>query len=173
MYNIKNLFLETINFFSFSFLFLGLEPSFVSLTSIEPLHVANESLIVHNVLDYSFFLGAISSPSFILHFLITLTLNLAALVWSLVRIFKVLLYMKLGLEFFPILNPYVWPYSILHWLTSWYFEFWRIFLPPFRFKRSSISIPLYVAVEALTPILYVSLYIVNFCTNWLLFLDKA
>ena len=182
MYNIKNLFLETINFFSFSFLFFGFEPSFVPLTSIEPLDVlnmANESFkyfSIHNALDSSFFIGAISSPygtTFILHFFIALTLNLAALVWSTVKIFKVLLYMKMAMEFFPVINPYVWPYSILLWLTNWYFSFWRVFLPPLRLKRSSVSIPVFVAIEALTPILYFSLHLVNFCTDWLLLLDKA
>ena len=173
VYNIKTLLLEIIHFFSFSFLFFDLEPSFISLTSTEPVPMATEFFIADNSFYSSFFLGA-NSPHFsILHFLITLTLNVAALVWSTVRIFKVLLYMKLTLEFFPIINPYVWPYSILRWLTTWYFEFWRVFLPPLRLRRSSVSMPVFVAIEALTPVLYFCLFIVNFCTDWLLFLDKA
>lgn len=165
--------METISFSLFSFSFFDLKSSFISLTSTKTVTMANEFLIADNSFYSSFFLGA-SFPHFsILHFLITLTLNIAALVWFTVRIFKVLLYMKLTLEFFPIINPYVWPYSILRWLTTWYFEFWRVFLPPIRLRRSSVSMPVFVAIEALTPVLSFCLFIVNFCTDWLLFLDKA
>jgi uncharacterized protein YggT (Ycf19 family) len=62
-------------------------------------------------------------------------------------------------EWFPMLNPYQWPFSFLQTVTVPYFRFWSKLLPSLKFQKSSVEISGIVALEALNAIIY-------FCVRW-------
>ena len=81
--------------------------------------------------------------------------------------------MKLTLEWFPMLNPYVWPYSFLQILTGWYFDLWLRILPTIRLKKSSINVSIMVSLEVLNVLSYFSISSVNMFTQLLLTLSNS
>jgi hypothetical protein len=51
-------------------------------------------------------------------------------------------------------NPFIWPFSIFHLLTTDYFRLWNRILPPIKFEKSSFDISAIIALEALSSIIY-------------------
>ena len=78
-------------------------------------------------------------------------------VW--IKFYKVMCYGKMTCEWFPMLNPYQWPFSFLQTVTVPYFRFWSKLLPSLKFQKSSVEISGIVALEALNAIIY-------FCVRW-------
>jgi len=57
-------------------------------------------------------------------------------------------------EWLPMINPYVWPFSVFHVLTGPYFAFWSKILPSIKLDKSSVEISGIIALEALNSIIY-------------------
>ena len=59
-----------------------------------------------------------------LYFLSTIAINIAAYLFVVVRFYKVLCYSTMTFEWLPMINPYIWPFSIFKVLTEPYFDCW-------------------------------------------------
>jgi uncharacterized protein YggT (Ycf19 family) len=108
----------------------------------------NVSIIKLSNIDNDF--EVYSSLQSILVFL----LNFISYTYILVKFYKVLCYAKLTCEWFPILNPYEWPFSFFQTMTIPYFRFWSNVLPTLKFQKSSVEISGIIALEALNAIIY-------------------
>lgn len=106
-------------------------------------------------------------------FLAVFLLNLISYLYIAVKFYKVLCYAKLTCEWFPMLNPYNWPFSFLQTITNPYFRFWSKILPSLKFKKSSVEISGIIALEALNAIIYFCVRSVNVLVIALDNMDKA
>lgn len=88
------------------------------------------------------------------HYLYIFLLNFVSYVWILLKFYKVLCYSKMTFEWLPMINPYVWPFSVFHILTGPYFKFWSTRLPNVKFDKSSIEISAIIGLEALNSLVY-------------------
>jgi uncharacterized protein YggT (Ycf19 family) len=102
-----------------------------------------------------------------------LLLNIISYLYISVKFFKVLCYAKLTCDWFPMLNPYNWPFSFLQTITNPYFRFWSKILPSLKFKKSSVEISGIIALEALNAIIYFCVRSVNVLVVSLDYMDKA
>lgn len=89
-----------------------------------------------------------------LHYTAIFFLNLTAYAYVALKFFKVMCYSKLTFEWLPMINPYVWPFSMFQLLTASYFRLWTKILPPIKFEKSSVEISAIIALEALNSIIY-------------------
>jgi len=88
------------------------------------------------------------------HYLYIFLLNFISYIWILLKFYKVLCYSKMTFEWLPMINPYVWPFSVFHILTGPYFKFWSTRLPNVKFDKSSIEISAIIGLEALNSLVY-------------------
>ena len=84
-----------------------------------------------------------------LHYFSQILVNVIAYIYVLVKFFKVLCYSKMTFEWLPVINPYIWPFSMFHVLTGPYFRFWSKILPTVKFEKSSLEVSGIIALEAL------------------------
>lgn len=89
-----------------------------------------------------------------LHYFAILFLNLTSYLYIGLKFFKVMCYSKLTFEWLPMVNPYVWPFSMFQLLTGSYFRMWSKILPPIKFEKSSVEISAIIALEAINSIIY-------------------
>ena len=80
--------------------------------------------------------------------------KIVGIFYTILRIYKVLCYSKLTLEWLPMINPYYWPFSVFLITTNRYFAFWSKIFPVLRFKDSSMDISSIVGLEALNSLIY-------------------
>lgn len=102
------------------------------------------SLIINNSDIFTYFF----------HFLVVLFLNIISYSYIAIKFYKLVCYSKLTFDWLPMINPYVWPFSVFQVLTGPYFKFWSRIFPPLKFEKSSIEISSIIALEALNSILY-------------------
>ena len=95
---------------------------------------------------------------YIIHNLAVFLVNLVSYAYVLVKFYKVLCYSKMTFEWLPMINPYVWPFSLFQVLTGPYFKFWSKILPNVKFEKSSVEVSGIIALEALNSFIY-------FCTK--------
>jgi hypothetical protein len=74
-------------------------------------------------------------------------------------------------DWFPLLNPYQWPFSFFRTMTNPYFQFWGKILPSIKFKRTSIEVSGIIGLEALNALVYFCVRSVNLIVVLLLQLD--
>lgn len=83
----------------------------------------------------------------------------------LLRIYRVLCFVKITFEQLPMYNPYKWPLSFIRVLTRPYLAFWDKFLPNVRFGNMTFEISTMVALEVLSCLsefsIYIRLYLFN------------
>ena len=107
---------------------------------------------------YSFVLGFFNPhnnlSNSIFHSLAVFLLNAVSYLYILIKFYKVLCYSKMTFEWLPMINPYVWPFSVFHVLTGPYFAFWSKILPTIKFERSSVEISGIIALESLNSLIY-------------------
>jgi hypothetical protein len=87
-----------------------------------------------------------------------------------VKFYKVLCYSKMTFEWLPMINPYVWPFSVFQVLTGPYFAFWSRVLPSIKFERSSVEISGIIALESLNSLIY---FCVKFTNMLILILEET
>ena len=88
-------------------------------------------------------------------------LNAVSYLYILVKFYKVLCYSKMTFEWLPMINPYVWPFSVFQVLTGPYFSFWSRILPSIKFERSSVEISGIIALESLNSLIYLFVKLTN------------
>lgn len=108
---------------------------------------------------------------FFLHHLAIFLLNLAAYAYVLIRFFKVFCYSKLTFEWFPMLNPYVWPFSFFQSLTEPYFEFWSRVLPNIALEKSTFEVSSIIALESLNTCVYFLMLLTDLLVGYLTTID--
>lgn len=109
--------------------------------------LADFNLTFQELLKNPFFLN-------IIHYGMILLVNFISYMYVLTKFFKVMCYSKLTFEWLPMINPYVWPFSIFEAITGSYFRMWSKILPAIKFEKTSIEISAIVALEALNSLIY-------------------
>ncbi len=121
-------------------------------------NIFNNLNLSTNFERYSFMLGIVNSDitlsNTIFHSLAVFLLNAVSYLYIFIKFYKVLCYSKMTFEWLPMINPYVWPFSIFHVLTGPYFAFWSKILPTIKFERSSVEISGIIALESLNSLIY-------------------
>jgi len=97
----------------------------------------------------------------ILHALGIFLINAVSYLYILVKFYKVLCYSKMTFEWLPMINPYVWPFSVFHVLTGPYFALWSRILPTIKFEKSSVEISGIIALESLNSLVYFCVKLTN------------
>ena len=122
---------------------------------------------------YSFILGLVNInntlSNTIIHSLVVFLLNTVSYLYIFIKFYKVLCYSKMTFEWLPMINPYVWPFSIFHVLTGPYFAFWSKILPTIKFERSSVEISGIIALESLNSLIY---FCVKATNQLIIFLEE-
>jgi len=108
---------------------------------------------------------------YFLNFSSFLFLKIVGAFYIALRVYKVLCYSKLTLEWLPMINPYYWPFSVFLITTNRYFAFWTKVFPVLRFKDSSIDISSVVGLETLNSLIYFCVKIGGFLDGFLEVLD--
>jgi hypothetical protein len=90
----------------------------------------------------------------LLHSFSVFLLNAISYFYIFLKFFKVLCYSKMTFEWLPMINPYVWPFSLFNVLTAPYFAFWARVLPSVKLERTSVEISGIIAIEALNSIVF-------------------
>lgn len=98
---------------------------------------------------------------FFVHHLSVFLLNAVSYFYILLKFYKVLCYSKMTFEWLPMINPYVWPFSIFHILTGPYFALWGRILPNIKLEKSSIEISGIIALESLNSFIFFCVKAVN------------
>lgn len=94
-------------------------------------------------------------------------LNAVSYFYIFLKFFKVLCYSKMTFEWLPMINPYVWPFSIFNVLTGPYFAFWARVLPSIKFERTSVEISGIIAIEALNSVVFFCIQAANHLIGFL------
>jgi uncharacterized protein YggT (Ycf19 family) len=89
------------------------------------------------------------------------TLNLMSYLYLAIKFFKFLCYAKMTCEWFPLINPYLWPFSFFKSATGPYFRYWASILPALKLQKSSVEISGIISLEALNIIIYFCGKVVN------------
>ncbi len=89
-------------------------------------------------------------------------LNILSYFYIFLKFFKVICYSKLTFEWLPMINPFIWPFSIFNILTGSYFKFWSKILPSIKLEKSSVEISGIIALEALNSLIYFCIKFTNF-----------
>jgi hypothetical protein len=98
----------------------------------------------------------------LIHSLSVFLLNAVSYFYIFLKFFKVLCYSKMTFEWLPMINPYVWPFSVFNVLTGPYFGFWARVLPSIKMERTSVEISGIIAIEALNSIVYFCMQATNY-----------
>jgi len=107
---------------------------------------------------------------YFLHYFAIFLVNLSAYLYVILRFYKVICYSKITFEWLPMINPYVWPFSMFQVLTDPYFSFWSRVLPMLKFEKSSLEISGIIALEALNSCTF---FFVKLTSFLLPILDKT
>ena len=92
---------------------------------------------------------------YIIHHLSVFLLNLISYAYILAKFYKVLCYSRMTFDWLPMINPYIWPFSVFHIVTDPYFAFWARVLPNIKLDKSSLEISGIIALESLNSLIYV------------------
>mgnify|MGYP001250075426 FL=1 len=106
----------------------------------------------------------------ILHTLGVFLLNAVSYSYILVKFYKVLCYSKMTFDWLPMINPYVWPFSVFNVLTGPYFALWSRILPTIKFEKSSVEISGIIALESLNSLVY---FLVKLTNMLVVFLEET
>jgi hypothetical protein len=97
-------------------------------------------------------------------------LNFTAYLYIFLKFFKVLCYSKMTFEWLPMINPFIWPFSVFQVITGPYFYFWSKVLPSIKLDKSSVEISGIVALEVLNSLIY---FCVRFTNLLIILLEEA
>ncbi len=90
------------------------------------------------------------------YYLAIFLINLFSYSYIFIKFFRVLCYSTKTFEWLPMINPYIWPFSMFRILTEPYFRLWSKILPPLRLQNSSLDISGIIALEVLNSVVYIS-----------------
>lgn len=104
---------------------------------------------------------------FFVHHLCIFLVNLMSYLYILTKFYKVLCYSKLTFEWLPMVNPYIWPFSVFQVLTQPYFNLWSRILPSIKLEKSSFEISGIIALEALNTVTYFCIRVITALVEFL------
>lgn len=88
------------------------------------------------------------------YYLSKFSLSFISSLYICVKTYKVICYSRMTCEWLPMVNPYLWPFSLFNLASKPYFRFWSTILPSIKFNQSSMEISSIVGLEALTSLVY-------------------
>jgi hypothetical protein len=68
-------------------------------------------------------------------------------------------------EWLPMINPYLWPFSVFQVLTGPYFRLWSKLLPTVKFEKSSLEVSGIIALEAINSCTFFLIKLTNMLVN--------
>lgn len=71
------------------------------------------------------------------------------------KFYRILCFSKITFDSLPMINPYIWPFSVFRVLTQPYFSFWSKLFPAVKVGKSSFDVSIVLALEGLSAILYI------------------
>jgi hypothetical protein len=80
--------------------------------------------------------------------------NILSYSYVFIKFYRVMCYSRMTFEWFPLINPYKWPFSWFETFTQSYFDFWANLFPNIRFENSSVDVSSIIALEGLNSVLY-------------------
>jgi uncharacterized protein YggT (Ycf19 family) len=83
--------------------------------------------------------------------------DLSAYAYTLIKIYRVLVYTKITLDQFPLLNPYIWPFSFFRIVAQPWLRLWHKLLPTLKMGDAAYDISVIVSIEALGALVSFSL----------------
>jgi uncharacterized protein YggT (Ycf19 family) len=92
-----------------------------------------------------------------LHLLFFIYVSLNNLIFYLIlllRFYCLLCFTKVTVDSLPMLNPYIWPFSVFRVLTQPYFAFWSKVLPSIKVANAGFDISIIMAIEILNLIIF-------------------
>lgn len=104
---------------------------------------------------------------YIIHHLSVFLLNLISYAYILAKFYKVLCYSRMTFDWLPMINPYIWPFSVFHIVTDPYFAFWARVLPNIKLDKSSLEISGIIALESLNSLIYVFIRVTTVLIEYL------
>jgi hypothetical protein len=102
------------------------------------------------------------STVYFIYYLSKFLLSFISSLYICIKTYKVICYSKMTCEWLPMINPYLWPFSLFNLASKPYFSFWSTILPSIKFSQSSIEISSIVGLEALTSLVYFCVRISEF-----------
>lgn len=95
------------------------------------------------------------------YYFLILLLNLLSYAYLIAKMFRFFCYARLTLDWFPMINPYLWPTSFIEYFTGPYFRFFEDVIPPIKFQKGSFDISIIVALEVINSLLSSFVRLVN------------
>lgn len=92
-----------------------------------------------------------------LHLLFFIYVSLNNLIFYFILLLKfycLLCFTKVTIDSLPMLNPYIWPFSVFRVLTQPYFAFWSKVLPSIKVANAGFDISIIMAIEILNLIIF-------------------
>lgn len=86
---------------------------------------------------------------------IQILINFITFIYILVQLYKVLCYSKITFDWFPLLNPYHWPFFLFKKSTHFYFYFWSKLIPKIKLYIFTRDLSHFIAIDALTILLFI------------------
>jgi hypothetical protein len=99
-------------------------------------------------------------------YLLVLLADSISYLFLLLKIYRVLCFGKLTMDQLPLLNPYIWPFSLIRIITKPYFKFWSLLLPNVNFGSASYDISAIIGLEVLSKFISNILYFRAFCLEF-------
>jgi len=120
---------------------------------------------------FEFFFQKQSILFFTYYFCIFL-LNILSYIYVFIKFYRVMCYSRMTFEWFPLINPYKWPFSWFETFTQSYFDFWSNLFPNIRFENSSVNVSSIIALEGLNSLLYFCVRLTQMLISFLEELEK-
>lgn len=98
--------------------------------------------------------------------------NILSYSYVFIKFYRVMCYSRMTFEWFPLINPYKWPFSWFETFTQSYFDFWANLFPNIRFETSSVDVSSIIALEGLNSVLYFCVRVTQILIAFLEELEK-
>ncbi len=86
----------------------------------------------------------------------------------LLKVYRIFCYAKITLDQIPLINPYVWPTSVIRLTTSPYFNYWSLRLPNIKLGLMSYQASNLIALEILNILIRMTYFMYKFAVRELL-----
>ena len=93
------------------------------------------------------------SNSLVIYLLVFLA-NVTYYIVFFLKFYQILCFSKITFDGLPMINPYIWPFSIFRVLTQPYFAFWARILPSVKAGKYSFDISVVIGLEGLSTLIY-------------------
>lgn len=78
------------------------------------------------------------------------------LVFTFLKLYRIICFTRLTFDQLPLFNPYKWPLAFVRILTNPYFRFWSKLLPNLKIGRVSYDISGIIGLEILATLIFIA-----------------